>query len=151
MSFSPVSFNPQSTGTSEGLLTTYTNASAITAIPQAMACSVNSSGLIVPLDVSNQASWDNWVGYAQFRIPASALGGVISNGRLKLYTNTNSYPLGTPLYIGIDANPTNIVPSVGVNGFLSGYAAIFMGVLVPNEANPSEFDISLFTQIVGVL
>lgn len=151
MSYSPVSFNPESTGTAEGVSTTYTNASSVTAIPQAMACAVNSAGLIAPLDVSSQASVNNMVGYASSRIPASTAGPVISNGRLKLYTNSNSYALGTPLYIGTDGNPTNIVPSVGVNSFVSGDYCIFLGVIVPNEVNPSEFDISLFTQIVGVL
>lgn len=151
MSFSPFYFNQQGTGTSEGVVTNYTNASAITAIPQAMACSVNSSGLVIPLDVTSQTSVNKMVGYAASRIPVSVAGPIISNGRLQIYTNTNSYALGTPLYVGTDGNPTNIVPSAGVNGFSSGNYVIFMGVLVANEANPSEFDISLFTQVIGVL
>lgn len=151
MSYSPVSYNEQSTGTSEGLATTYTNASAVTAIAQAQAVSLNSAGLIVPIDVTSQASVNSMLGYASVRIPASATGYVTSNGRLKLYTNTNSYPLNTPLYIGLDGNPTSTVPSAGVGGFVSGNYCIFMGVLVPNEVNPSEFDISLFTQVIGVL
>jgi hypothetical protein len=116
-----------------------------------MAVYSNSSGLIVPLDVTSQASVSNMVGYANVRIPASASGPVISNGRLKLYTNTNSYPLGTPLYIGTDANPTSTIPVAGSNGFVSGDYCIFLGVIVPNEDNILEFDISLFTQVVGVL
>jgi hypothetical protein len=151
MSYSPVSFNEQSTGSAESITTNYTNASGSVAIPQAMAVYANSSGLIVPLNVSSQASVSNMVGYANVRIPVSASGPVILTGRLKLYTNTNSYPLGTPLYIGTDANPTNIIPVAGSNGFVSGDYCIFMGVLVPNEVNILEFDISLFTQVVGVL
>ena len=151
MAYSPFSFNPESTGSAESITTTYTNNSSSTAIPQAMAVAANSAGLLVPLDVTNEASVNNMVGYANVRIAASATGPVISTGRLKLYTNSNSYALGTPLYVGLDANPTNIVPSIGVNGFTSGDYIVFMGVLVPNEVNPSEFDISLFTQIVGAL
>ena len=151
MSYSPTSYYPQSTGTAEGVSTTYTNASAVTAIPQAQAVAINSSGLIVPLDVTSQASVQAMVGYAAVRIPTSSAGQVISNGRLKLYTNTNSYPLNTPLYVDLTGNPTNIVPAVGVNGFASGNYVVFMGVLVPNEKNPLEFDISLFTQVIGAL
>lgn len=151
MSFSPFYFDQQGTGSSDGVVTNYTNASSVNAIAQAQACSVNSSGLATPLDVTSQSSVNNWIGYANVRIPASALGAVISSGRLKLYTNTNSYALGTALYVGTDGNPTSTVPSVGVNGFTSGDYCIFLGVLVPNEANPSEFDISLFTQVIGVL
>lgn len=148
MSFSPSSFNPQ-TATASALVTEYTNASAITAIPQAQACSVNSSGLLTPLDVSSQASWSAFVGYANVRIPTSTLGPVIANGRLQ--NITTALPVGTPLYIGTDGNPTNIIPSVGVNGFVSGDACIFLGVLVSNEVNPSEVDIALFTQLIATL
>ncbi|CAM6005516.1 unnamed protein product [Sphagnum balticum] len=130
-------------------MTDYTNASATTPIPQAMACSVNSSGQLVPLDVSSDASWKAFVGYANARIPTSTLGPVISNGRLQ--NITTSFTAGTPLYIGIDGNPTNAIPTAGTNGFVSGDMVIFMGVIVPNEANPSEYDIALFTQLIGTL
>ncbi len=148
MSYSPSSFNPQ-TSTASAVVTDYRNASAITAIPQAQACSVNSSGLLVPLDVSSQASWQAFVGYANVRIPASAIGPIIANGRLQ--NITTALPVATALYIGTDGNPTNTVPSIGVNGFVSGDMVIFLGVLVPNESNPSEIDIALFTQLVGTL
>jgi hypothetical protein len=148
LSYSPTSFNPQNSSAS-AVVTDYTNASAVTAIPQAQACSVNSSGLLIPLDVSSQVSWQSFVGYANVRIPASAVGPIIANGRLQ--NITTSYPVGTALYIDTNGNPTNIVPSVGVNSFVSGDMVIFMGVLVPNESNPSEIDIALFTQFVGTL
>lgn len=148
MSYSPSSYNPQNS-TASAVATDYTNASSVTAIPQAQAVSINSSGLLVPLDVSSQASWQAFVGYAYVRIPASSLGQVIANGRLQNITTI--LPVGTALYIGTDGNPTNIVPSVGVNGFVSGDSVIFMGVLVPNEVTPSEIDIALFTQVIGVL
>lgn len=149
MSYSPVSFNPQGTGTSEALVTNYTNASSVTAILQAQACSINGSGLLVPLDVSSQTSWNSFVGYAYVRIPASTAGPIVANGRLQNFVT--AFPVGTALYIGTDGNPTNIVPSVGVNSFVSGDAVIFLGVLVQNELNPSEIDIALFTQVVGTL
>lgn len=149
MSYSPVSFNPQGTGTSEALVTNYTNASAILAIPQAQACSVNGAGLIVPLDVSSQVSWNSFVGYTYVRIPVSSTGPVVANGRL--LNITTALAVGTALYIGKDSNPTDIVPSVGVNGFVSGDSVIFMGVLVQNEKNPSEIDIALYTQVIGIL
>ena len=148
MSYNPASFNPQ-TSTSSALSTPYTNASAITAIPQAQACSVNSSGLLVPLDVSTQSSWQAFVGYAGARIATSTAGPVVSNGRIQ--NITTAIPVGTPVYIGKDSNPTSTIPSIGVNGFVSGDMVIFMGVLVQNEINNTEIDIALFTQLIGTL
>lgn len=101
------------------------------------------------MDVSSKTSWENFVGYAYVRIPTSSAGPVIANGRLQNITTGLS--VGTPLYIDTTGNPTNIVPSIGVNGFTSGMAVIFMGVLVKNEAQPSEIDIALFTQVIGTL
>lgn len=149
MSYNPLYVGQQSAGSARQLVTDYTNASATVAIPQAQAVSINSSGLIVPLNVSSQASWNNFVGYANVRIPTSSSGPVIANGRLQ--NITTGLAVGTALYIGKDSNPTSTVPSVGVNSFVSGDAVIFMGVLVNNEANPSEIDIALFTQIIGTL
>jgi hypothetical protein len=149
MSYSPVSYNPQGTGSSTAVVTTYTNASASVAIPQGMAVATNSSGLVVPVDVTSQASVQSMVGYANVRIPTSTAGPVISNGRLQ--NITTSFTVGNPLWVGVDGNPTNIAPSVGVNGFVSGDFVVFMGVLVENELNPSETDIALFTQVVGTL
>lgn len=149
MSYNPTYSTTQSTGTSSGNVTNYENASAIDAIPQARACSVDSSGLIAPIDLSDPASWKAFVGYANVRIPESTTGPIISNGRLK--NITTALPVGTALYIDTNGDPTNIAPSVGVNGFVSGDACIFIGVLVANEVTPSEVDIALFTQLIGRL
>jgi hypothetical protein len=149
MSFSPFYFNPQGTGTAEALVSNYTNASLVTAIPQGQAVSVNGFGKLVPLDVTSQSSWQSFVGYAYVRIPAGGTGPVIANGRL--FNITTAYTAGTALYIGTDANPTSIIPSDGVNGFVAGDIVIFLGVIVQNETNPSELDIALFTQFVDVL
>ena len=110
---------------------------------------MNAFGKLVPLDVTSQSSWQAFVGYANVRIPAGDTGPVISTGRL--LNVTTSYTAGTALYIGTDGNPTSIVPSVGVNGFVEGDMVIFLGVIVVNESNPSELDIALFTQFVDVL
>lgn len=149
MSYSPFYFGPQSAGSSESVITTYTNASAITAIPQAQACSVNSFGLIAPIDVSSSSSWQSFVGYANIRISTSGSGPVITNGRLKNFTTGLS--IGTALWVGTDGNPTPTYPSIGSNGFASGDMVIFMGVIVQNEDNPSAKDIALFTQQFGTL
>jgi hypothetical protein len=149
MSYSPFYFDQQSTGSAVSIVTNYTNASIVNAIPQGMAVSVTGSGLIVPLDVTSQASWQAFVGYATVRIPASGNGPVVANGRLPNFVT--SYTAGTALYIGTDSNPTSIIPSAGVNSFVEGDIVIFLGVLVPNETNPSALDIALFTQFVDVL
>lgn len=149
MSYNPLFAGSEFKGSAEGVITEYTNASAITAIPQAQACSVDSSGNAVPLDVSSQSSWSAFIGYANVRIETSGTGPIIVTGRLQNITTI--LPVGTALYVGKDGNPTNIVPSVGVNGFVSGDMVVFMGVLVVNQIVPLEVDIALFTQMVGVL
>ena len=138
---------PQISLSSEAVITKYTNASVSAAIPQAQAVSSNGSGLLVPLDVSSLASVNNMVGYALSRIPASASGSIISNGRLLNFTT--SFAIGTPLWVDTNGNPTNIAPSIGVNGFSSGDYVIFCGVVVANAV--SGADIALFTQITGTL
>ena len=148
LSYSPLYFSERDAGSSKQIINYYTNASPTTALPQGQALSVNSSGLLVPLDITNQISWSNFVGYAFVRIPTSSEGQVISNGRLVNFTT--ALAIGTPLYIGLDGNPTATIPSTD-NGFPSGALAIFLGVIVPNELNPSEKDISLFTQFIDVL
>lgn len=149
MSYSPVSYNPQSTGSSEAVISNYTNASSVTAIPQGMGVSCNSSGLVVPLDVSNETNVKALVGAANVRIPASSSGPVISEGRLQ--TITTAFSVGNALYFDTSGNPTNIYPTIGSNGFVSGDWIVFLGVLVPNVANPSETDIQLFIQVIGQL
>lgn len=144
-----ISYNPlpQISLSSESVITKYTNASVSAAIPQAQAVSTNGSGQLVPLNISSLASVNNMVGYALSRIPASASGSIISNGRLLNFTT--SYSIGTPLWIDTNGNPTNIVPQIGVNGFVSGDYVIFLGVVVANAI--SGTDIALFTQITGTL
>lgn len=147
MSYSPIYFGPQARGPSIATITNYTNQSPSAAIPQAQAVSTNLAGLIIPLDVSDPSNYNNFVGYANVRIPANATGEVISNGRLLNFTTI--LPVGTPLWVDTNGNPTNIVPSIGVNSFESGDAIIFLGVLVANEV--SGVDIALFTQVTGIL
>lgn len=150
MSYSPFYFNQQGSGSAESLITNYTNASSITSIPQGTLCFVNNAGFIGPVDVSNQATVDAKVGVAEVRIATSGTGPVVSGGRLENFTT--SFPVGTPLFVGTDGSPTNIYPEDGVNGFVAGDYVIFLGVLVPNQTNPStELDIQLFLQVIGVL
>jgi hypothetical protein len=110
---------------------------------------IDTTGQVSPLDVSTDASVIGRVGLAQARIAASSVGPVISSGRLENYTT--SYPIGTALYVGTDGNPTNIVPVEGSNGFVSGDAVIFIGIVVKNEDNPSNKDIQLMLQLIGDL
>ena len=151
MSFNPLNVGFHSKGSAVALTTTYVNGSAIDPIPQGTMCSVkDSSGQIIPIDVSSDTSVNSRVGLAESRIPTSSVGPVITNGRLENFTT--AYPIGTPLFVGTDGAPTNIVPSIGVNGFLAGYAVIFLGIIVPNEKNPGgSKDIQLMVQFIGDL
>lgn len=154
MSFNPLYVGAQSTGTSIALVSNYTNSSA-TPIPQGTPVSkTGAADLIAPTDVSDQTSVQRFVGYAQFRIGANALGPVISGGRLQTLTGY-SFSIGDSIYISTTGSLQNTKPVDGngnpVAPFTSGDSMIFSGVIVQNETNPSNQDLQILTQVLGVL
>lgn len=149
MSYSPIFFSPQSTGSSQNIVTSYYNNTGL-AIAQGTPVSVNpSDGSIVLTDVTNEASVEAFVGFANVRIPTGTTGPVISMGRL--LNIMTSFSVGDPIWIGIGGVLTNVKPNAGSGGFSSGDLVYFCGVLVENQTNPSLTDIQLFPQLIGQL
>lgn len=148
MSYNPLYVGQQSKTSSRQVVTNYTNGTG-TAIAQGSPCSTNTFGQIVPTDVTDQTSVQAFVGYAQFRIPATASGPVISSGRLE--NIVTSFAVGDAIYMGISTPLINTKPADGLYGFTVDDFVIFVGVLVQNEFNPSLTDIQLFTQNIGEL
>lgn len=148
MGYSPIFRGNTLNVPSRTLSTNYTSGSGST-IPKGSVVSSNSSGQIMIIDPSDEASSAAVVGVMNIDLPPAATGGVISGGRIE---NVDpGFVLGDALYAAKDGTLTNVKPSEGVNGFVAGDFVIFIGVVVKNEFNPAQKDIQLILQVVGEL
>lgn len=148
MSYSPNSRGGAFKGSSRQMQTGYQNGTGSTML-KGMPVSANSSGQLIPLNVANETTVLAMVGLTAANIPSSASGLVASGGRLE--DLSLAYNIGDAIYVGKNATLTNIVPSVGVNGFVLGDFVIFVGVVVKNEFDISKLDIQLMLSVVGQL
>jgi hypothetical protein len=129
--------------------TTYVNGSGST-IVQGAPVSINGSGDVILTDVTSSTSVQAFIGYASANITASASGEVISNGRLQNLSGY-SFTVGDAIYMGIGGILQNTKPDYGVTGFGAGDSVVFCGVIVNNTLNPSNQDLQILTQVVGIL
>lgn len=151
MSYNPLYVGAQSSGSSIGIVTNYTNSSSVNPIPQGTPLSLTGTAdQVAPTDVSSQASISAFVGIAQFRIAASSSGAVISNGRL-LNLSGYSFSIGDSIWMGISGNIQNTRPNYGVTGFASGDFVYYIGTVVQNEDNALQQDLVIMPQLIGEL
>lgn len=149
MSYNPSARGTSFQGSSRQTGTGYQNGYGST-LTKATPVSTNTSGLIVPLDPSNEALVLAIVGLCSVDIPNAAIGEVFDNGRLE--NITTSFAIGDPVWAGkTPGTLTNVKPSIGVGSFLEGDFVIFLGAIVENEFNPSQKDIKLMISLVGQL
>lgn len=151
MTYSPFFFSQQSTASSTGIVSNYTNNSG-TAIPQGTpVSSTGTQDMIAPTDVTSQASVSAFVGIAQFRIPGNANGPVISNGRLLNLSLTYGFAIGQAIWIGLSGTIQNTRPDDGVTGFGPGDFVYYVGIIVQNETNSLQQDLVIIPQLIGQL
>lgn len=148
MAYSPVWFNKQSSGSARALDSNYQNASGSTLL-KGTPVTINASGQLVLVDVSDEAAVKAMVGYAGLDLPNAASGSVIDAGRLE--NITTSFAVRDVVYIGKDGLLTNIEPDIGVNGFVAGDFVVLAGVIVKNEFNPAWKDLKIMTDTIGQL
>lgn len=148
MTYSPLFFFAQSKGSSRQTSTNYQNASGFT-INKSTPVSLNSSGQLVVIDVTSQASVQAMVGLAGIDIPNAATGAVIDNGRLEDVTTSSA--VRDILYVSKTGGLTNVKPEIGVGGFVSGDFVVLVGVVIANEFNGSLKDIKLMINVIGRL
>ncbi len=148
MTYSPVSFGPNSTGSAASLQTTYQNGTGST-IAIGTPVSVNTSGQLALVDVTSDQSVAGIVGLMAQSTPTTAYGLVCDSGRLE--NVTTSFSVGDAIYINTDGTLTNVRPSVGVGSWAEGMYCVFVGVLVKNQFNPSNTDIKIYMEVVGQL
>lgn len=154
MSYNPLYVGANALGSSIALVTNYYNNTGL-AIAQGTPLSATGTlNYVAPTDVSSQTSVQSFVGYAQARIPNASLGAVISGGRLENLTGY-SFSLGDAIYINTTGSLQNTKPTDSsgnpVSPFVEGDYAIFCGVIVQNETNPSNQDLQILTQVIGAI
>ncbi len=148
MSFNPLYVGANSKTTSRGASTGFQNASGST-LSIGNPVYSNTSGQMLPLDVSSESSVEAFLGLCSTSTPSSANGQVTNAGRVE--NVTTSFSVGDPVFAGKLTALTNSKPDLGTLGFSSGDFVIFIGVVVKNEFNPSLKDIQLLIQTVGQL
>lgn len=133
---------------SRSLTSGYQNGAGMT-LPALTPVSVNLSGQIVPVDLSNLDSVNRFVGLIEDALTSGAVGNVINGGRLEEITT--SFTIGDALYVNKLGGLTSTKPEVGVENFLVGDYVIFVGVVVKNQFDPLKKDLNLLLSVVGQL
>ena len=150
MSYNPLYVGSMALGSARQTQTSYTNGTGST-MPVGTAVSTNNAGNIVLLDVTNESTVESWVGLTSQAIPSTALGTVISDGRIP-NVNSLGFSVGEPVWVGVSPGSlTNVKPDLTAPGWASGYFVIFVGVVVQNEFVNTQQDIQLCRQIIGEL
>lgn len=110
---------------------------------------VNSLGQMQTIDVAVDTSALSIVGLTGADVINGASGSVITQGRL--LDVTTSFAVGDYAYVSKTGTLTNVLPTIGVNGFLAGDFVIRVGVIAKNELDGNKKDIFVGISIVGQL
>jgi hypothetical protein len=119
-----------------------------TVIDSAVPVRLNSSGNIATVDISIENHVFGIVGLTQDPISNLSYGWVVTEGKLEDVVGFN---FGDYIYLSKSGNLTNIAPSEGVGGFVSGDWVVRVGVIGKNETNPLLKDLFVSINIVGQL
>lgn len=111
--------------------------------------SVNSFGEISIINVSNEASAFASIGVMENDTIYTASGNVITSGILTNISTSANF--GDMLFVSKSGALTNIKPSVGVDGFVSGDWIVMIGVVAKNKNNPLNKDLIVNVQVIGTV
>jgi hypothetical protein len=110
---------------------------------------IDALGEIQVIDVSVESSILSVVGLMMFDTNDGAEGELITGGRL---TDVGAgFSLGNIVFISKTGGITNVKPSIGVGGFVSGDYVVQVGTVAKNKYNPLDKDILIRISIVGIL
>jgi hypothetical protein len=110
---------------------------------------INTSGDIEKVDPTYESHALTCIGLTTASISSLNYGDIISSGRLLNVTTTASF--GDVLYISKSGTLTNVKPSIGVGGFISGDWIIRVGVVCKNNTNPTNKDVMVHIVAQGQL
>lgn len=119
-------------------------------LPKAKPVSINTSGELQVVDVTNEPNAMATVGVVASAISNGASGYVITNGLIQ--NITTSFSFGDALFIAPGGSLTNIYPTIGnTDGFAAGNFVIRVGVISKNTTTPTNKDLIVNISIVGQL
>jgi len=101
------------------------------------------------IDVTDEASANAIAGLIKANIANAEVGDIVNSGVIE--DITTSATIGDIMYVSKSGDLTNIKPSIGVNGFITGDWVIRVGVIAKNNDNAILKDILVNIQIIGEL
>ncbi len=107
----------------------------------------DSDGKIQAIDVSIEDDAIKTLGVSTTSISDGSSGLILTHGRLEAVTTP--YSFGDYVYVSKTGDLTNILPSEGVGGFISGDYIIRIGTIVRNKSIPSQKDLLVNVTVVG--
>lgn len=143
-----MTYRPYDQITAVGISDSRQNVSGI-AMPKGTPVRSTTAGDMDFINVSIEAHAFAASGITQDVVPDLSNGAVLTTGRL---TNlVTAFTFGDPVYVGKTGGLTNLKPTIGIDGFVSGDYIIAVGVIGKNADNPANKDLILNIGIVGQL
>jgi len=143
-----MTYRPYSTLTASGISDTRPNNSGVT-MDKGTPVRINTSGEIDFINVSVEDEVANVSGVTSESILNTTSGNFITTGKVTNITTTAVF--GDVVYISKTGTLTNVKPSIGVAGFVSGDFIVSVGVIAKNASNPSNKDLVVIIDVVGQL
>jgi hypothetical protein len=109
---------------------------------------LNTNGELSLIDVSIDDDILNLVGISNEMILTGNAGEVVTQGKVK---NITSFSFGDYIYVSKTGGLTNVLPSEGVSGFVSGDWVVKVGTIGKNQDDPLLKDLFINIQIIGQL
>lgn len=109
---------------------------------------MNATGGMSAIDVSTFTQ-KRVMGISAANTSDNSFGSVILSGRIE--SITTPYSVGDTIYVSKIGTLTNIIPEIGVGGFVAGDAMIKIGNLVINDVSPSDIDLLVDVELIALL
>jgi hypothetical protein len=119
-----------------------------TTILKATPVKVTSTGIAI-VNPAIEADIDALAGLVSDNVAAGYTVEIVSGGTIDNITTLIN--VGETVYLSTSGGLTNLKPSIGVNGFVSGDWVVRLGVIAQNKTNPLLKDIIVNIQFIGVL
>jgi hypothetical protein len=136
----------EATGASTGQTISLRNQSGAT-ISTLQPVTVDANGRLKAVDVSLEADALKVIGVAKENIPNNSNGDVVASGRFENITTSLNF--GDYVYVSKSGGLTEILPSEGVGGFVSGDFIIRIGVITRNVTYPTQKDLLVSVVTLG--
>lgn len=109
---------------------------------------LNTNGELSLIDVSIDDDILNLVGISNEMILTGSAGEIVTQGKV---SNITSFSFGDHIYVSKTGGLTNILPSEGIGGFVSGDWVVKVGTIGKDEFDPLIKNLFINIQIVGQL